>query len=254
MHCYTNAILSLSSALLSPLLSPPLLLSPLHFFRFHVCLLCDVCLLRPSQKLFRREIKPPVKPAVARPDDTFYFDSEFTSRTPKGKTWRGSLKGTGPESDLQSEVWDLVGRHMAAQDLLTIYHGAMSMNRDHLSNGQTYLPTGKMRSFIVFSLRQLSTLDVTFHCEINCPFMRPPTIMCVTLYMCVCVWLCVWLCLCVIVCLFNCVCDCVCLCVCVCCSSRLSGYSPQCWCSPALQRVQLCCHRSEEHTSELKSR
>ncbi|XDV43286.1 hypothetical protein PO909_011791, partial [Leuciscus waleckii] len=34
-------------------------------------------------KLFRREIKPPFQPAVARPDDTFYFDSEFTSRTPK---------------------------------------------------------------------------------------------------------------------------------------------------------------------------
>nr|XP_061798964.1 ribosomal protein S6 kinase alpha-1 isoform X1 [Nerophis lumbriciformis] len=34
-------------------------------------------------KLFRREVKPPFKPAVARPDDTFYFDSEFTSRTPK---------------------------------------------------------------------------------------------------------------------------------------------------------------------------
>ncbi|XP_042700612.1 ribosomal protein S6 kinase alpha-1 isoform X8 [Chrysemys picta bellii] len=34
-------------------------------------------------KLYRREIKPPFKPAVARPDDTFYFDTEFTSRTPK---------------------------------------------------------------------------------------------------------------------------------------------------------------------------
>ncbi|XP_034432307.1 ribosomal protein S6 kinase alpha-1 isoform X4 [Hippoglossus hippoglossus] len=34
-------------------------------------------------KLFRREAKPPFRPAVARPDDTFYFDSEFTSRTPK---------------------------------------------------------------------------------------------------------------------------------------------------------------------------
>uniref|UniRef100_A0A672J5C8 Ribosomal protein S6 kinase n=1 Tax=Salarias fasciatus TaxID=181472 RepID=A0A672J5C8_SALFA len=34
-------------------------------------------------KLFRKEMKPPFKPAVARPDDTFYFDSEFTSRTPK---------------------------------------------------------------------------------------------------------------------------------------------------------------------------
>lgn len=29
-------------------------------------------------------MKPPFRPAVARPDDTFYFDSEFTSRTPKG--------------------------------------------------------------------------------------------------------------------------------------------------------------------------
>uniref|UniRef100_A0A674J7F3 Ribosomal protein S6 kinase n=1 Tax=Terrapene triunguis TaxID=2587831 RepID=A0A674J7F3_9SAUR len=35
------------------------------------------------QKLYRREIKPPFKPAVAQPDDTFYFDTEFTSRTPK---------------------------------------------------------------------------------------------------------------------------------------------------------------------------
>uniref|UniRef100_A0A671VB65 Ribosomal protein S6 kinase n=1 Tax=Sparus aurata TaxID=8175 RepID=A0A671VB65_SPAAU len=34
-------------------------------------------------KLFRKEMKPPFRPAVARPDDTFYFDSEFTSRTPK---------------------------------------------------------------------------------------------------------------------------------------------------------------------------
>lgn len=38
-----------------------------------------------TQKLFRREMKPPFRPAVARPDDTFYFDSEFTSRTPKGQ-------------------------------------------------------------------------------------------------------------------------------------------------------------------------
>lgn len=41
------------------------------------------------QKLYRREIKPPFKPAVAQPDDTFYFDTEFTSRTPRGTfpTW-----------------------------------------------------------------------------------------------------------------------------------------------------------------------
>ncbi|KAJ8013714.1 hypothetical protein DPEC_G00032650 [Dallia pectoralis] len=32
--------------------------------------------------LYRREIKPPFKPAVGRPEDTFHFDPEFTSRTP----------------------------------------------------------------------------------------------------------------------------------------------------------------------------
>uniref|UniRef100_A0A8C5MCP8 Ribosomal protein S6 kinase n=1 Tax=Leptobrachium leishanense TaxID=445787 RepID=A0A8C5MCP8_9ANUR len=34
-------------------------------------------------KLYRRELSPPFKPAVAQPDDTYYFDTEFTSRTPK---------------------------------------------------------------------------------------------------------------------------------------------------------------------------
>ncbi|KAM6977955.1 ribosomal protein S6 kinase alpha-2-like [Aplochiton taeniatus] len=33
-------------------------------------------------KLYRREIRPPFKPAVGRPEDTFHFDPEFTSRTP----------------------------------------------------------------------------------------------------------------------------------------------------------------------------
>ncbi|CAB1338544.1 unnamed protein product [Coregonus sp. 'balchen'] len=33
-------------------------------------------------KLYRREVKPPFKPAVGRPEDTFHFDPEFTSRTP----------------------------------------------------------------------------------------------------------------------------------------------------------------------------
>ncbi|RXM33323.1 Ribosomal protein S6 kinase alpha-2 [Acipenser ruthenus] len=33
-------------------------------------------------KLYRIEIKPPFKPAVGRPEDTFHFDPEFTSRTP----------------------------------------------------------------------------------------------------------------------------------------------------------------------------
>ncbi|XP_066999104.2 ribosomal protein S6 kinase 2 beta isoform X2 [Anabrus simplex] len=34
-------------------------------------------------KLVRKEIQPPFKPAVSRADDAFYFDKEFTSKTPK---------------------------------------------------------------------------------------------------------------------------------------------------------------------------
>ncbi|KAK7870291.1 hypothetical protein R5R35_001013 [Gryllus longicercus] len=34
-------------------------------------------------KLYRKEIQPPFKPAVSRADDAFYFDKEFTSKTPK---------------------------------------------------------------------------------------------------------------------------------------------------------------------------
>ncbi|XP_015610403.1 ribosomal protein S6 kinase 2 beta [Cephus cinctus] len=33
--------------------------------------------------LYRKEIRPPFKPAVSREDDAFYFDSEFTCKTPK---------------------------------------------------------------------------------------------------------------------------------------------------------------------------
>lgn len=35
-------------------------------------------------KLMRREVNPPFKPAVVQTDDAFYFDPEFTSKTPKG--------------------------------------------------------------------------------------------------------------------------------------------------------------------------
>jgi ribosomal protein S6 kinase alpha-1/2/3/6 len=35
-------------------------------------------------KLVKRQLMPPYKPVVSRMDDTFYFDSEFTSRTPRG--------------------------------------------------------------------------------------------------------------------------------------------------------------------------
>lgn len=34
-------------------------------------------------KLHKREINPPFKPAVVQTDDAFYFDTEFTSKTPK---------------------------------------------------------------------------------------------------------------------------------------------------------------------------
>jgi hypothetical protein len=36
-------------------------------------------------KLYRKEIQPPFKPAVSRADDAHYFDAEYTSKTPKGK-------------------------------------------------------------------------------------------------------------------------------------------------------------------------
>lgn len=38
------------------------------------------------QKLYRRELQPPFKPAAGKPDDTFCFDPEFTAKTPKGKS------------------------------------------------------------------------------------------------------------------------------------------------------------------------
>lgn len=36
------------------------------------------------QKLIKKECKPPFKPAIRRMDDAYYFDKEFTSKTPKG--------------------------------------------------------------------------------------------------------------------------------------------------------------------------
>ena len=34
-------------------------------------------------KLWKRKVTPPFKPACSRAEDAFYFDSEFTSRTPR---------------------------------------------------------------------------------------------------------------------------------------------------------------------------
>lgn len=35
------------------------------------------------EALLSKKVRPPFKPAVSRPDDAFYFDSEFTSKTPR---------------------------------------------------------------------------------------------------------------------------------------------------------------------------
>uniref|UniRef100_F7GM80 non-specific serine/threonine protein kinase n=1 Tax=Macaca mulatta TaxID=9544 RepID=F7GM80_MACMU len=89
-------------------------------------------------KLYRREIKPPFKPAVAQPDDTFYFDTEFTSRTPNDspgippsagahQLFRGfSFVATGlmeddgkpraPQAPLHSVVQQLHGKNLVFSD------------------------------------------------------------------------------------------------------------------------------------------
>ncbi|MGH0180088.1 UNVERIFIED_CONTAM: hypothetical protein FKN15_003210 [Acipenser sinensis] len=84
----------------------------------------------PSEmKLFRKELKPPFRPAVARPDDTFYFDSEFTSRTPKDspgvppsagahQLFRGfSFVATEMLEDEGNEVQELKPLHPVVQQL-----------------------------------------------------------------------------------------------------------------------------------------
>ena len=36
-------------------------------------------------KLLRKDLDPPFKPALTRAEDAAYFDKEFTSRTPRGQ-------------------------------------------------------------------------------------------------------------------------------------------------------------------------
>uniref|UniRef100_A0AAR2IPH5 non-specific serine/threonine protein kinase n=1 Tax=Pygocentrus nattereri TaxID=42514 RepID=A0AAR2IPH5_PYGNA len=67
-------------------------------------------------KLFRREVTPPFKPASGRPDDTIYFDSEFTAKTPRDspgvppsanahQLFRGfSFVATGAEMESQPPI------------------------------------------------------------------------------------------------------------------------------------------------------
>ncbi|XP_067867545.1 ribosomal protein S6 kinase alpha-1 isoform X2 [Heterodontus francisci] len=80
-------------------------------------------------KLYRRELKPPFRPAVARPDDTFYFDPEFTERTPKDspgvppsasahKLFRGfSFVATGIEEEEVKAVHSKLVIHPVLQQL-----------------------------------------------------------------------------------------------------------------------------------------
>ncbi|XP_062344049.1 ribosomal protein S6 kinase alpha-3 isoform X2 [Cinclus cinclus] len=76
-------------------------------------------------KLYRREIHPPFKPATSRPEDTFYFDPEFTAKTPKDspgippsanahQLFRG-FSFVAIASDDESQAMQTVGVHSIVQ-------------------------------------------------------------------------------------------------------------------------------------------
>ncbi|NWX55035.1 KS6A3 kinase, partial [Promerops cafer] len=78
-------------------------------------------------KLYRREIHPPFKPATGRPEDTFYFDPEFTAKTPKDspgippsanahQLFRG-FSFVAIASDDESQTMQTVGVHSIVQQL-----------------------------------------------------------------------------------------------------------------------------------------
>ncbi|NWW11472.1 KS6A3 kinase, partial [Oreocharis arfaki] len=78
-------------------------------------------------KLYRREIHPPFKPATSRPEDTFYFDPEFTAKTPKDspgippsanahQLFRG-FSFVAIASDDESQAMQTVGVHSIVQQL-----------------------------------------------------------------------------------------------------------------------------------------
>lgn len=67
------------------------------------------------QKLYRKEIKPPFKPAVGRPEDTFHFDPEFTARTPTGVCGQGGVAwATFPRGSSRSARWGQAPRSQRA--------------------------------------------------------------------------------------------------------------------------------------------
>uniref|UniRef100_A0A8C8SLN2 non-specific serine/threonine protein kinase n=1 Tax=Pelusios castaneus TaxID=367368 RepID=A0A8C8SLN2_9SAUR len=78
-------------------------------------------------KLYRREIHPPFKPATGRPEDTFYFDPEFTAKTPKDspgippsanahQLFRG-FSFVAIASDDESQAMQTIGVHSIVQQL-----------------------------------------------------------------------------------------------------------------------------------------
>ncbi|XP_004612292.1 ribosomal protein S6 kinase alpha-3 [Suncus etruscus] len=78
-------------------------------------------------KLYRREIHPPFKPATGRPEDTFYFDPEFTAKTPKDspgippsanahQLFRG-FSFVAITSDDENQAMQTVGVHSIVQQL-----------------------------------------------------------------------------------------------------------------------------------------
>ncbi|XP_068000865.1 ribosomal protein S6 kinase alpha-3 isoform X2 [Melanerpes formicivorus] len=78
-------------------------------------------------KLYRREIHTPFKPATGRPEDTFYFDPEFTAKTPKDspgippsanahQLFRG-FSFVAITSDDESQAMQTVGVHSIVQQL-----------------------------------------------------------------------------------------------------------------------------------------
>ncbi len=52
---------------------------------------------------------PPFKPACGRADDAFYFDTEFTSRTPRGeRVYSAAVDYVDSLKALSSHKWCLI--------------------------------------------------------------------------------------------------------------------------------------------------
>uniref|UniRef100_A0A8C2GI58 non-specific serine/threonine protein kinase n=1 Tax=Cyprinus carpio TaxID=7962 RepID=A0A8C2GI58_CYPCA len=84
-------------------------------------------------KLYRKEVAPPFKPVIQRPDDTFYFDSEFTAKTPRDspgvppsanahQLFRGfSFVATGVEEESHVCMYVMQQPHRSALQFTDVY-------------------------------------------------------------------------------------------------------------------------------------